>query len=87
MKMRVDQGSAFMSVLWTNHAMAVGTNVQESGVEAHNALGSGDRYHALLRRIYLKIREKHPKMDKIIILKLAVKAMNDKMDPGGLLSS
>ncbi len=54
--MRVDQGSAFTSVRWTNRAKALGTNVQESGVEAHNSFGSGERYHTPLRRILLKIR-------------------------------
>ncbi len=50
-KMRVDQGSAFTSVKWTNRTDAVGTEVQTSGVEAHSALGNGERYHAPLRRV------------------------------------
>ncbi len=65
MKKLVDQGSAFKSVRWTNRAKAVGTEVQESGVEAQNSLGSSEIYHALLRRVILKIREQHHKMEKI----------------------
>ena len=38
-KMRVDQWSAFTSVQWANRAKAVGTDVQESGVEAKTLLG------------------------------------------------
>ena len=79
--MRVGQGSASTSVRWTNRAKAVGTDVQESSVEAHNSLGSGERFHALLSRIFLKIREEHPKMDESIMLKLATEAMNDTMGP------
>ena len=56
-KTRVDQGSAFRSVRRTNRAKAVGTDVQESGLEAHSSLGSGERYHAPLRRIFLEIRK------------------------------
>ena len=87
MKMSIDQGSAFTSVRWSNRAKAVGTEIQESDVEAHNSLGSGERYHALLRRIFLKIREEHPKMGKNIILKLPVKAMDDTLGPKGLVPS
>ncbi len=56
-------------------------------VEAHNSLGSGERCHAPLRRIFLKIREEYPKIDKNIVLKLAVRAMNDTMGPEGLVPS
>ncbi len=85
MKMRVDQGSSFTSVRRTNRAKAVGTDVQESGVEAHNSLRSGEIYHALLSWILPKIREENLKMDNSIRLKLAVKATNDTMGPEGLV--
>ncbi len=39
MKMWVDQESAFTSVRWINRAMRVGSDVQQSGVEAHDSLG------------------------------------------------
>ncbi len=87
MKMRVDQGSAFTSVRWTIRAKAVGTDVQQSVLETHNSLGPGERYNTPLRRIFLKIRGKHPKMRKIIILNLAVKDLNDTMLPEGLVPS
>ncbi len=87
MKMRVNQGSSCKSERWTNDAKAVGTDVQESGVEARNSLGSVERHHLPLRPIFHKIREKHPKIDKNITPKLAVKAMNDTMRPEGLVPS
>ncbi len=70
MKMSVDQENAFTSVRWRNRNKAAGADVQESGVEAHNSLGSGERYHASLSRIFFRIREEHPEMDKIIIPEL-----------------
>ena len=86
-KLRVDQGSAFTSVRWTRLCDMVGTEIQLSGVEAHNALGSGERYHAPLRRIFRKIRNEEPKLDMSIVLQLAVKAINDTMGPEGLVPS
>ncbi len=54
---------------------------------AHNSLGSGERCHALLKRIFFKIRKEHSKMDKDIILKLAVKAINSATKPKRVASS
>ena len=85
--MHVDQGSPFRSVRWTNRAQAVGTYIQESGVEAHNFLGLGEIYHAPLRLIFGKIREAHPEMDQNVILKLAVEAVNDTVARKGLVPS
>ena len=86
MKVLVDQGSALTSVCLANYAKAVGTDVQESVVGAYNSLESGEKYYAPLRRIFLEIRQEHPQMDKNVILKLPVKAMNDTV-PWGLKGS
>ncbi len=85
--MRADHDSEFTSVWWTNRAKEVETNVQESAVAAQTSLGSGEKYHAPLRRIFLKIREEHPKIDYNIILKLAVKATTDTIRTEGLVPS
>lgn len=87
MKMRVDRGSTFTSVNWTHRAEDVGKVMQESRVEAHNALGFRERYNAPLRNIFLKIREEHLKMNRHIVLKMAVKAMNDIIGSKGLVAS
>lgn len=86
-KIRVDQGSAFTSVKWTRMCDKVGIEVQESGIEHHNALGSGERYHDPLRRVFKKIMHESPSLDKNVALKLAVKAINDTMGPEGLVPS
>ena len=86
-KLRVDQGSAFTSVRWQRLCDIVGTELQLSGVESHHSLGPGERYHAPLRQVYLKIRHERPTVDKETSLRLAVKALNDTMGPEGLVPS
>ncbi len=56
----------------------VGTDLEESGLGAYNSLGSGKRYNAPLKRIFLSVSEEQPKMENNIILKLAIKAMNNE---------
>ena len=57
------------------------TKLQLSGVEYYHDLGSGERYHAPLHQVHLKIRYEHPKVDKETALRLAVKALSDTMGP------
>lgn len=83
--MKVDQGSAFTSVKWSRLCDKVGVVIQESGIEHHNALGSGKRYHDPLRRIFLKIRHKSPSIKPKLELRIALKAMNDTLGPEGLV--
>lgn len=59
--------------------------MQSSGVELHNALGNGERYHAFLRKIYTKVRHDVPGLKKEDALVLAVKAVNDTAGPAGLV--
>lgn len=84
---RVDQESIFKSRERTQLSEDAGIQVQLSGIESHNAIGAGERYHAPLRRIYKKSREDAPSIDQDIALKLACKALNDTMKPEGLVPS
>lgn len=86
-RIRLDQESAFMSKEFITTAHSAGIELQISGVESHNAIGSGERYHAPLRRIYLKILEDYPHLDQDIALQLSVKSINDTMGPEGLVPS
>ena len=86
-KIKVDQGSCFTFVRWTKRCENVGTEVQLSGIESHNSLGVGEKYHAPLRRVYRKIRNEEPKLEKSTVLQLANKAINDTMGPEGLVPS
>lgn len=56
MEMLTDQGSAFAnSKLWKQNCSDVEITLRHTGTESHNSLGAGERYHALLRRVYNKI--------------------------------
>lgn len=63
------------------------TELQLSAVEAHNAIGVGERYHAPPRRIYLAVRNSYPKLRERLGLCLSIKSMNDTMGPEGLVPS
>ena len=84
---RADQGSIFTSPRWKKLMDATGITLQLSGIESHNSIGAGERYHAPLRRIYHKIIFDFPQLNKDIALNFAVKAMNDTMGPEGLVPS
>ena len=86
-KMRVNQGSVFTSSKWKDLTDMSGIEPSLSGVESHNSLGAGERYHDSLRRIFLKIRYSQPSIDADLAIRLAVKAMNDTMNPEGLVPS
>lgn len=86
-KVRTDFGSNFQSIEFKNLCKKVGISLVISGTEAHNSLGIGERYHAPLRRIYMKTSEEYPHISKHIRLKIALKAMNDTMGENGLVPS
>ena len=86
-RLRMDQGSAFTSDRWRELASNVGIQLRLSGVTAHNSLGIGERLHDPLRRIFRKLRHDNPLTSKQTLLKLSVKAMNDKIGENGLVPS
>ncbi|MEM1283154.1 MAG: reverse transcriptase domain-containing protein [Chlamydiota bacterium] len=86
-KIRADQGSCFTSVRWKRLCGEVGTETQLSGVESHNSIGSGERYHKPLRRIFNKINMDSPGLDREMALRIALKSINDTMGPEGLVPS
>lgn len=80
-----DQGPQFRATEWKNLLQAAGIKENSSGVESHNALGVGERYHAYLRRVYNKVRAENPTLTTNNALQLAVKATNDTAGPSGLV--
>ena len=86
-RFHVDSGSAFTSKRWTDICNSVGIELKISGIRSHHSLGSGERYHAPLRRIFFKIQNDFPSLSINLILRLATKAMNDTMGPEGLVPS
>lgn len=83
---RVDQGSQLKDSFITI-GRASGVEVNRSGVEAHNALGIGERYHHPLRNTFRKLKIAYPKVSDSTLLSMSVKAMNDTLGPEGLVPS
>eukprot|EP00171_Calliarthron_tuberculosum_P002180 IDg2180t1 len=57
-----DRGPQFDSDRWRHLLQSTGIARLDSGIESHNALGAGEKYHDFLRRIYRKVRLEHPKL-------------------------
>jgi len=83
-EMHVDQGSNLTSARWSALAEAAGIKMRASGIESHNSLGAGERYHAVLRDLYQRVRASHPNIAAKSSLTLAVWAMNQTIGPQGL---
>ena len=62
-----------------------GIELTLSGVEEHNALGEGERYHSYLRQVYDKVKANFPAIEAEYALQIAVKAVNDTAGPKGLV--
>lgn len=58
-----------------------------SGVRAHNSLGIGRRHHGPLRCCYNKINTDFEHVEENLLLKIAVKTMNDTIGESGFVSS
>jgi hypothetical protein len=86
-RLRIDSGSAFTSVKWKTLTEFRGITLRISGVEAHNSLGIGERYHGPLRRVYQKIEHEFSHVGPALRLRIAVKAINDTMGTNGLVPS
>jgi len=84
-RMHTDQGPQFVAAGWRALAHAAGIHQRESGVESHNYLGAGERYHAVLRHIYRRVKADHPDLPPDVALTLAVSAMHKTIGPHGLV--
>lgn len=87
MPTKTDQGSCFTSLRWTRRCNAVGTEMEINAVESHSSLGSGDRYHEPLRRVFHKTLDDHAKMKRDLVLRLAIKSCNDTLGTEGFVHS
>lgn len=84
-RIAIDQGSQFVVEEFTALCRANDVAVKASGVESHNALGAGERYHAYLRQVFRRVVDSYDKIDKHPNLRLAVKAANGTAGPHGLV--
>eukprot|EP00170_Pyropia_yezoensis_P001808 contig_7710_g1812 len=75
----------FRSAAWQALAQSAGTRLINAGVESHNALKSGKRYHEYLRNIHRRIRSEHGGLSQESALILACHAMNSTAGTDGLI--
>ena len=83
LEIHADQGPQFRSKRFVSNANTSGVKLRLSGVESHNSLGVGERYHHYLRRIFTKVQDEHPRLSPGDVLTLATRAMNDTAGPKG----
>jgi hypothetical protein len=81
----VDSGSVFNSEAFVQTCAAHEIKMRTTAVESHSTIGVGERYHAPLRRIYRKLRDENPDVQKEVLLQCAVFAMNSTLGPDGLV--
>jgi hypothetical protein len=84
---KTDQGTQFTSPRWKELTDSVGIESVLSEVESHNSIGSGERSHGPLRRIYQKVRFDFQDLQADTAHRISVKAMNDTMNYDGLVPS
>ncbi|KAJ5544720.1 hypothetical protein N7535_006892 [Penicillium sp. DV-2018c] len=82
-----DAGKNFTSTEFKQLASSMAITIKEVPVEAHNSVGKVERYHAPLRGAYDILREelRDEKVDREMILQMAVKAVNDSAGPDGIV--
>lgn len=83
--MRLDQESSFHSVEFRKLSRDAGIELKFSGIESQNSIGVGEKYHDPLRRVYLKVNDEHPTLDRETVLRLALKGCNDTLASNGLV--
>lgn len=80
-----DQESGLDSELFSDNSAEVVMKLQFSGVESHNSIGVGGKYHDPLRRVFKNFIDDVPLMEKETALRLTLKWCNDKHGPNGLV--
>lgn len=74
-------------VEWTHLCGDAIVKYSTSGTESHNSLGQGERYHAMLHRVYNKVCASEPQMSRELSLSKSVKAMKYTAGPEGFVPS
>jgi hypothetical protein len=63
----------------------MGTTIKSVPVKAYNLISIVERYYSPLQRIYYIITSKILGINKDIVLQMAFKAINDSIEPDGLI--
>ncbi len=82
----VDQGRN-LGDLFVYIAAISNVKVESTGIEAHDSLGIGERYHPPMLQTFRKVKLDYLQADRDLVLRLSVKAMNGTLGPEGLVPS
>lgn len=85
-RIRVNQGTNLGSA-FVRMAELHGVDIEYTGIESHNSLAVGSRYHQPLRQTFREIIVENPSDDRKLALAVSVKAMNDTLGSEGLVTS
>ena len=80
-------GKNFLLIEFRQYAKLLAIKVKEVPVKAYNSISKVERYYALLRRLYEILQEElqDKKLDKEVILQMAIKAINNIIRPDKLV--
>lgn len=85
--LRIYQEASFNSEKFMALADSHGVILQFSGVESHNSIGKGERYHPPLRRVFDLLCRNNPNMKKELLLRYAIKGVGYTANMDGLVPS
>jgi hypothetical protein len=69
----------------STNCAALGIHLRHTGIESHNSLGTGERFHGPLQRVMGKLKHDHPRIPDSVGLSMAVHALNITAGPKGLV--
>jgi hypothetical protein len=77
----------FLSIKFRQYAKLLAIKVREVLVKAYNSISKVERYYALLRRLYKILQDElqKEKLNKKVILQMAIKAINNITRPDKLV--
>lgn len=82
---KVDSGSNFTSTEFAQTCAAYGILLRVVPVEAHHLIGVIERHHAILRKVYSKLKSDMPNLSRESLLSMSVRAANDSTGPNGIV--
>lgn len=83
----LDQEAWLAAESFRDLANADGIILQISGAQSHNSIGSGDRYHVPLRRVFRVVITRRKNLDLETLLRYVIKGLSYTMGTNGLVPS
>lgn len=80
-----DSGTCLTSPYFSNFFAANHIRLRHTGVESHNSLGEGKKYHDGLRKVFQTLRMEKPTAHKVFLLQLSDFAINTSVNMHGLI--